>query len=136
MKNLKWVLLKNESKLTKQEKELINRVFSKPAYILLKKTYESKNKFRAILQEDISRDQAEKKVKEWLIEIAGMTNRFLNQFVAFYNRWQEYILNYFEGRYHTSLIEGINNKIKSIKRRAFGFANFEFFKLRVITAFM
>ncbi|MBC7922439.1 MAG: transposase, partial [Ferruginibacter sp.] len=42
----------------------------------------------------------------------------------------------FEGRYHTSLLEGINTKIKSNKRRAFGFSNFEFFKIRVITAFM
>jgi len=136
LKNLKWVLLKNESDLTKQENDLLKSVFSKPAYLLLKNTYESKNKFRSILEENISPAEAGQRIKEWLIEIANMRNRFLDTFVDFYSRWEEYILNYFNGRYHTSLIEGINNKIKSIKRRAFGFTNFEFFKIRVITAFM
>lgn len=60
----------------------------------------------------------------------------MNDFIKFYRSWKIYILNYFNGRYSTGIIEGINNKIKSIKRRAFGFNNFDNFKVRVQTAFL
>ena len=36
---------------------------------------------------------------------------------------------------HTSLIEGINNKIKVIKRMAYGFRDDEYFFLRIRAAF-
>ena len=133
--HLKWLLLKNEADLTPEERQQLAHVFSNPAYVLLKRCYEAKNSFRIILEEDITRTEAENKIATWITEITQTPNRFLTNFIAFYQRWATYILNYFEGRYHTSIIEGINNKIKSIKRRAFGFTNFEFFKIRVITAF-
>lgn len=133
--NLKWLLLKNKSDLTSQERRVVAVVFANPAYELLKRCYEAKNAFRAILEADITRQEAQEKITYWLAEFTQTPNQFLNKFIVFYQRWSTYILNYFEGRYHTSIIEGINNKIKSIKRRAFGFANFEFFKIRVIMAF-
>lgn len=133
--NLKWILLKNEADLTPQERSMLAAIFSNPAYQLLKKSYEAKNAFRAILEQDITRLEAQEKIASWLAEVTQSPNQFLAKFISFYNRWETYILNYFEGRYHTSVIEGINNKIKSIKRRAFGFSNFESFRIRVITAF-
>jgi transposase len=136
LKNIKWLLLKNREDLTKKEKDTLRKVLEKPEYILLKQVYESKTIFKSILDEDISKEEATKKIELWIEEIEKTPNRFLRSFIDFFNRWKEYILNYFEGRYHTSLIEGINNKIKSIKRRAYGFANFEHFKVRVICAFI
>lgn len=38
-------------------------------------------------------------------------------------------------RFHTSLIEGINNRIKTIKRVAYGFRDDEYFFLKIRTAF-
>ena len=40
--------------------------------------------------------------------------------------------NYFEWRVTTSLSEGINNVIKSIKRRGFGYRNMQYFKLKIM----
>lgn len=42
------------------------------------------------------------------------------------------ILNYFRYRVTTALSEGINNVIKSVKRRAFGFRNMEYFRLKIM----
>ena len=36
---------------------------------------------------------------------------------------------------HTSLLEGINNKIKVIKRMAYGFRDDDYFFLKIRTAF-
>ena len=46
------------------------------------------------------------------------------------------IPNYFHQRTTSGIVEGINNKIKLIKRRAFGFRNFEHFRIRVMAAFV
>jgi transposase len=44
----------------------------------------------------------------------------------------ETLKNYFEWRVTTSLSEGINNVIKSIKRRGFGYRNMQYFKLKIM----
>ena len=46
------------------------------------------------------------------------------------NWWKE-ILNYFLERITNGFVEGLNGAIRCIIRRAFGYRNFEDFKLRV-----
>ena len=44
-----------------------------------------------------------------------------------------YIVNSFiDERFSNGYTEGLNNKIKAIKRIAFGYKNFEFFRLRTM----
>lgn len=47
-------------------------------------------------------------------------------------REQERFWNYFDYRVTTSVSEGINNVIKMIKRRAFGYRNMQYFKLKIL----
>ena len=47
--------------------------------------------------------------------------------------WLEYIVNSFiDERFSNGYTEGLNNKIKVIKRVGFGYKNFEFFRLRIL----
>jgi transposase len=48
------------------------------------------------------------------------------------DRGWDTVKNYFKYRVTTSISEGINNVIKSIKRRAFGFKNMEYFRLKIM----
>ena len=41
------------------------------------------------------------------------------------------ILNWFRHRISTGPLEGTNNKIKTMKRQAYGFRDQEFFKLKI-----
>lgn len=41
-------------------------------------------------------------------------------FVMTYERWQDGILNYFDGRHTSGPVEGINNKARVITKRAYG----------------
>jgi hypothetical protein len=41
-------------------------------------------------------------------------------FVKTYKRWEDEILNYFDGRYTSGVVEGINNKARVITKRAYG----------------
>ena len=45
-------------------------------------------------------------------------------------RWFGEIIPYFKNRTTQGVVEGINNKLKLIKRRGYGFRNFDNFSLR------
>ncbi len=47
-------------------------------------------------------------------------------------RWIGEITAYFDERITNGVVEGINNKIKLIKRSAYGFRNFDNFRIRVL----
>jgi transposase len=47
----------------------------------------------------------------------------------------DYIINHAQFPLHTSLLEGINNKIKVMKRMAYGYRDDEYFFLRIRAAF-
>ena len=47
-------------------------------------------------------------------------------------KYMKYIENMFKSNITNGLIEGLNNKIKSIKRMAFGYSNFSYFKKRIL----
>jgi Transposase len=44
----------------------------------------------------------------------------LNDFFVTYENWQDEILNYFDERYTSAAVEGINNKARVITKRAYG----------------
>ena len=41
-------------------------------------------------------------------------------------------LNYFQDRLSSGVVEGLHNKLKVIKRLAYGYRNFDHFRLRVL----
>ena len=59
-------------------------------------------------------------------------SEFIDTSGTIYN-WLEYICNSFiDKRYSNGFTEGMNNKIKVIKRNAFGYKNFSFYRKRIL----
>ena len=135
LKGLKWALLKPVHRLSAEESESIEKVLGKEEYRLLKRTWEARNGFREILEKHCSKEEAEKLIGQWQDRHTEEPNRFVQRFVDFFQKWKSYILNYFVHRRTTSPVEGINNKLKVIKRRAYGFLTFQAFRLRAIVEF-
>ena len=46
--------------------------------------------------------------------------------------WGEEILNYFDCRITNGFVEGKNNRIKTIKRTAYGYRNMDNFRMRIL----
>ena len=136
LKKIKWLFLKNARDLTPQEEQQLQGIWLIKECGVLKNIYEAKNKFQAILEEKITVAQAKIKLDEWVGQAKALAIESLDKFVEMFCRWQNYILNYFKHRLSTGIIEGINNKIKLIKRRAFGFASFTNFRRVVIIEFL
>ena len=70
-------------------------------------------------------------VKKNLIEKDKISKKMLVALKTL-KRYMKYIKNMFESNITNGLIEGLNNKIKSIKRTAFGYSNFSNFKKRIL----
>ncbi len=48
------------------------------------------------------------------------------------SHWREEILNYFDYPITNGFVEGKNNRIKTIKRMAYGYHNMDNFRLRIL----
>jgi len=59
----------------------------------------------------------------------------VTKFVKTLRRYQHGILNHCDYPIHTGKLEGVNNKIKVIKRKAYGFHDLRYFSLKIIQAF-
>ena len=132
-KRLKWVLLKNAEDLTDDQKKKRDRAFL--AAPQLKLLYEHKEKCRLIFNRWLTRKQGEIELNQWIEQAKKVKNTHLNNFLSMLNDWKDYVLNYFAHRFTTSVIEGINNSIKAVKRMGYGFRNFVNFKQRIMISF-
>lgn len=132
-KRLKWALLKNSENLTPAQKDKLDRAFLQSPE--LKLIYDHKEKFWAIFNQHLTRKQGEIELNKWMEEARKMKNKYLNNFLYMLNDWKDYVLNYFIHRFTTSVIEGINNSIKTVKRMSYGFRNFANFKQRILISF-
>ena len=121
LKGIKWLLLKNPDKLTAEHKHQLERVFHE--FPTLEQAYMMKNELRSIFESDMDRQNAQSKIEQWALKAKDMNNRYINKFLNTLENWKEYALNYFNDRISNGIVEGINNKIKLIKRMAFGFRN-------------
>jgi transposase len=94
-----------------------------------------KEEFREIFENEISIVSALEKLNSWIQKAKQLSSKYFDTFTTTLLNWKTSILNYFKERLSIGFAEGINNKIKLIKRTAFGFNNSFHFSLRVISEF-
>ena len=135
LKKLRWALRKNQENLTPKEQQKLDSVFAKQEYYLLRLTWDARNTLKDIFDAPLDVAQAEELIDQWIAAVKQHKIRYLFKFIDFYEEWKSVILNYFDGRFSTGKLEGTNNKLKLIKRRAFGFLNFDRFKARAMVEF-
>lgn len=82
-----------------------------------------------------SRTWAEKALDEWCALARAVNHPAVKKFAKTLERYRYGILNHCEYPIHTGRLEGVNNKIKVIKRKAYGFHDLRYFSLKIIQAF-
>ena len=82
-----------------------------------------------------SRTWAEKAFNQWCDLARSLKIRSVNTFVKMLERHRYGIINHCDYPIHTGKIEGVNNKIKVIKRKAYGFHDLRYFTLKIYQAF-
>jgi len=113
-----WEFRRDPSSLTAQEKAKLEALFEKLPE--LRKLYELRVEFKKIFDETQDRRAAELALTAWIMKLLAAFPEMDKTFVMTYERWQDEILNYFDGRKTSGPVEGINNKARVITKRAYG----------------
>ena len=101
----------------------------------LKEGYYLKEEFLDIINHEKEMN-VEEEINKWISKCISKNIQEFIEAAKTISRWKEYILNSFiDKRYSNGYTEGINNKIKVIKRIGFGFKNFEIFRGRILYIF-
>lgn len=130
LKGCRWVLVKNEADLTEAEQAKLAAVGQ--AVPALLELHRLKEDFRTIFETAASRECAAVELEAWITKAEQSGLKRLTKFVATLRNWWDVILNYFHDHVTSGFVEGMNNKLKLIKRAGFGYRNFEHFRLRVL----
>ncbi len=85
-----------------------------------------KEGFREIFESTKNWAEGTLKLLDWMVE----SSVFFKQSCGTIKRWFDEVASYFELRITNGVVEGINNKLKLIKRLGYGFGNFDNFRLR------
>ncbi len=127
----RYTLLKGAERLVDWEKARLNELFYR--YPELKRAWMIKESFRAWYKE-IDRSRAEERLSLLEERIANDSLPEFKKLLHTLTNWREEILNYFDYPITNGFVEGKNNRIKTIKRMAYGYRNMDNFRLRILVA--
>jgi transposase len=122
----KYAILKNEKDLNDKQKDKLAEVQNISSR--LKIMHQLKEEFREIFEKQETWTDGLLGLGKW---ISKSQKYFVNSQSTIY-RWFDEILAYFDNRTTSGVVEGINNKLKLIKRSGYGFTNFENFRNRCL----
>jgi len=131
LKGTRWLLLKNPRNLDekKREKERLDEALrlNQPLYT----AYYLKEELREVWTQR-GKKQAEKVLNEWIRKASSSGIATLKTMANTLSAHRSGILAYYDFPISTGPLEGTNNKIKTMKRQAYGFRDMEFFKLKIM----
>ncbi|WP_044076547.1 ISL3 family transposase, partial [Prochlorothrix hollandica] len=128
-KGFKFILFKNREDLTEKEEVKLTEILALSERLDL--AYQLKEEFRGIYETSTTIEEGKERFTQWLLKARSVYGKVIKTI----RNHLEGICNYFISRTTSGTMEGINNRIKLIKRQAYGFLNFENFRSRTLAAF-
>ncbi len=131
LKGTRWLLLKNPENLNpdRQEAERLSAALQLNQPLAL--AYYMKEDLRQIwMQPD--KATAALVLQDWVDRARSSGISMLIKFAKTLALYRRGILAYYDYPISTGPLEGTNNKIKTMKRQAYGFRDMEFFKLKIM----
>jgi len=124
----RFILLKKKKNLTERQSLSLNKLckINQPIYraMLLKEDFLQVYDFENV-------EDAEQHLYDWIDQalFSGLEPMF--EFACSVLYKMQYILNWYKKRISSAISEGFNNKIKRLKRMAYGYRDIEYFKLKI-----
>lgn len=128
LKGTRYLLLKNEANLTDNQRINLASLLSKNE--TLNRLYLLKDQLKLVFYYD-DREKCKAALDTWCEMASGIDNQRVQEFIELLRRHEDGILNHADYPIDTGRLEGINNKIKVIKRKAYGFHDTRYFMLKV-----
>jgi transposase len=118
LKGAVWALRKNGRKLSEEDRQVLKCLFGYSPE--LETAYSFCAQLTDIFEDDISKSEAGRKIRIWKIQVRLSGLKCFDKFLKTLEKRFEGITNYFISRQTSGFAEGLNNKIKVIKRRCYG----------------
>lgn len=131
IKGTRWLWLKASASLKRKEKCTLAEIMKVNRRLC--RAYVLKEDFETFYSCNTA-EKAARFLKEWTRRCRQSNLIPFIDLAARLNRWADGILSYFTHRITNGISEGINNLIKVIKRRSYGFHDFEYFCLKILDA--
>jgi transposase len=116
-----WPFRKNPADLEAEEQALLKRLFAYSPD--LQRAYTYREQLTAIFEQELSKEEAKQEIKKWRGRVKASGLKCYESFFTTLDNWLEEITNYFLQRHNSGFVEGLNNKIKVLKRRCYGIFN-------------
>ena len=121
LKGAMWPFRKKAADLEVEEQEVLTRLFTyTPA---LPHAYELREELTRIFDAPLSKEAALLQLAEWQRRVRASGLSCYDRFLHTLEKWRDEITNYFLARHNSGFVEGLNNKIKVLKRRCYGIFN-------------
>jgi len=126
IKGVMWSVRKNNNDLTSDEREKLNRLFEYSPE--LKLAYTFREELTSIFEMQLTKEEGKERLIKWRDKVCRSALTCFDKFLTTLMNWLDKIANYFVDRLNSGFVEGLNNKVKTTKRRCYGI-------LRITTLF-
>lgn len=130
LKGTRWLLLKRSENLDETRNEHERLAEALRLNQSLATAYYLKEDLR-LLWEEPTRRAANRFLDDWIGQAEASGIRVLKRFARTLARHRRGLLAWYDHPISTGPLEGTNNKIKTLKRQAYGFRDQEYFKLKI-----
>lgn len=131
IKGTRWLWLKAAGNLKRKEKQTLREIMA--VNRRMARAYILKEDFEGFYEcED--QDEARRFFRDWVQRAQRSRLEPFRRLARRLKRWLPGILSYFTHRITNGVAEGINNKIKVLKRRSYGFHDEHYFFLKILQA--
>ena len=130
--NTAWLMHRNVERLRPEEGErLAQALIADPKLATAWRLKEGLNN----VYRKRTRAAATAALTDWQAEAKASDLKPFQRTATTLNRWQEEVLNFWDYPITTAIVEGKHNRVKVLKRRAYGYRNDRTFSLRILNLF-
>lgn len=123
LKGVMWTLRKDKEKLSSKENDQLILLFGHSPK--LEEAYDLMNELTALFNKDTDRFHGKHGINSWIRKVQKSKNKLncFDTFIKTLKKFKNEIANYFISKRSSGFVEGLNNKIKVIKRRCYEILN-------------
>ena len=125
----RFIMLKNKNRLSEKQSYYLDKLceINKPIF----KAMLLKEEFLQIYTMGNNIENIKKHLENWLIAAASSGLEAFESLAISFGSKMQYILNWFKQKISSAISEGFNNKIKRLKRMAYGYKDIDYFRLKI-----
>lgn len=121
LKGAMWALRKAPEDLSAENRQVLRRLFGYAPD--LKRAYDLQQQLTAIFDQPLTQPKAKRRLSAWIRKVRKSGLTCFDAFLKTLDTWWEAITAFFVARANSGFVEGLNNKLKVLKRRCYGLFN-------------